>query len=188
MKGKKILCISPCTLSTVLSRFSFLSTISSLSILRSTALFLGVFFSCFLLQPENAWALQSHGAPEGLYVHQMAHVFFFLALVYLYWDIRRSSFSGKGWVYLKVFCVFMLIWNIVAFVGHAVALHIDAHIIPASGYLHSRIQGPITLHKVVFFITKFDHVLAVPALFFLYVGMRSLYRSSVKKHTGKAER
>ena len=188
MKGKKILCISPCTLSTVPSTPFSLSTFPGRSTLKSTVLLLGFFFSCFLLQPENAWALQSHGAPEGLYVHQMAHVFFFFALVYLYWDIRRSSFSGKGWVYLKVFCVFMLIWNIVAFVGHAVALHIDAHIIPASGYLHSRIQGPITLHKVVFFITKFDHVLAVPALFFLYVGMRSLYRSSVKKHAGKAER
>jgi len=188
MTGKKILSISPCTLSTAPSRFPFFSTISGLSFLKSTALFVSVFFSYFLLQPENAWALQSHGTPEGLYVHQMAHVFFFLALVYLYWDMRRSSFLGKGWVYLKVFCVFMLIWNIVAFVGHAVALYINADILPASGFLHSRIQGPITLHKVLFFMTKFDHFLAVPALFFLYIGMRSLYRSSVKKHAGKAER
>ncbi len=188
MKGKQILCTFPCALSTVPSRFSSLSAISSLSILKSTVLFISFFLGCFLLQPQNAWALQSHGPPEGLYVHQMAHVFFFLALVYLYWDIRRSSFSGRGWVYLKVFCVFMLIWNIVAFVGHAVAIHIDAHVVPAAGYLHSRIQGPITLYKIIFFITKFDHVLAVPALFFLYVGMRSLYRSSAKKHAGKAER
>ncbi|HEB70862.1 MAG TPA: hypothetical protein ENI88_14780 [Desulfobulbus sp.] len=151
-------------------------------------MFLAFFFSCFLILPANAWALQSHGAPEGLYVHQMAHVFFFLALVYLYWDISRSSFSGRGWVYLKIFCVLMLFWNIVAFVGHAVAIHIDVHIVPEAGYLHSRIQGPITLHKAIFFITKFDHLLAVPALFFLYIGMRSLYRSSIKQHAGKAKR
>jgi len=25
--------------------------------------------------PGNAWAVQTHGAPEGLYVHQLAHVF-----------------------------------------------------------------------------------------------------------------
>ena len=188
MKERQILCISPCTQSTVPSSFSSLSAMDRVSVFKSTVLFLAFFFSCFLILPANAWALQSHGAPEGLYVHQMAHVFFFLALVYLYWDISRSSFSGRGWVYLKIFCVLMLFWNIVAFVGHAVAIHIDVHIVPEAGYLHSRIQGPITLHKAIFFITKFDHLLAVPALFFLYIGMRSLYRSSIKQHAGKAKR
>jgi hypothetical protein len=137
--------------------------------------------------PDNAWALQSHGPPEGLYVHQMAHVHFFLALGYLYWDIRRSSFAGRGWRYLQWFCILMLIWNVVAFVGHAVAGHIDENMIVATSYLQARIQGPVNLHTLVFYIAKFDHFVAVPALFFLYIGMRSLYRS-VEEHAGEAER
>lgn len=141
---------------------------------------------CCLFLPDNAWALQSHGAPEGLYVHQMAHIHFILALGYLFWDIRRSSFADKGWRYLQMFCVLMLCWNIVAFVGHSVAVHIGADIITsAEGYLRSRIQGPLDLQKFIFYFAKFDHLLAVPALFFLYVGMRSLYRS-VEKHAGEA--
>jgi hypothetical protein len=141
----------------------------------------------FVCLPENAWALQSHGPPEGLYVHQMAHVHFVLALGYLYWDIRRSTFTGKGWRYLQWFCVLMLVWNVLAFVGHAVAGHIDENMISATSYLQARIQGPITLHKLIFYIARFDHFVAVPALFFLYIGMRSLYRS-VEKHAGEAER
>ncbi len=142
----------------------------------------------FLVLPDNAWALQSHGPPEGLYVHQMAHVHFFLALGYLYWDIRRSSFAGKGWRYLLIFCLFMICWNVVAFVGHAVAPHVDGQTISTvGGYLNSRIIGPHTFHTIIFYITKLDHFVLVPALFFLFLGMRSLYRS-VEKHAGEAGR
>ena len=150
---------------------------------------LAAFVACgCLLLPDNAWALQSHGPPEGLYVHQMAHIHFILALGYLYWDIRRSSFAGKGWRYLLTFCVLMLCWNIVAFVGHAMAGQVDANAIRAAGgYLSGRIHGPYNLQTVIFYIAKFDHILAVPALFFLYLGMRTLYHS-VEKHAGEAER
>jgi len=156
---------------------------------RGTGALLAAFVACCsLFIPANAWALQSHGAPEGLYVHQMAHIHFILALGYLYWDIRRSSFAGKGWSYLLAFSLFMLCWNIVAFVGHAVAGHVDPHIISATGgYLQGRIQGPYDLQTVIFYIAKFDHILAVPALFFLYMGMRTLYHS-VEKHAGEAGR
>ncbi len=152
------------------------------------ALWVPIAACCCLLLPDTAWALQSHGPPEGLYVHQMAHIHFILALGYLYWDIRRSSFAGKGWRYLLTFCVLMLCWNIVAFVGHSAADHVDATTIRAAeGYLSGRIHGPYDLQTIIFYVAKFDHLLAVPALFFLYMGMRTLYRS-VEKHAGEAER
>lgn len=135
--------------------------------------------------PDSAWALQSHGSPEGLYVHQMAHVHCFLALGYLCWDIRRSSFPGKGWRYLQLFCLLMLGWNSVAFMGHWEAIHIAPDMVSATGYLHGKIHAPLTLNKIIFYITKFDHFIAVPALFFLYMGMRTLYRS-VEKSEGEA--
>jgi hypothetical protein len=118
----------------------------------------------------------------------MAHVHFILALGYLYWDIRRSSFTEKGWSYLLKFCMFMLSWNIVAFVGHAVAGHVNDDAIRATeGYLSGRIHGPYNLQTIIFYIAKFDHILAVPALFFLYMGMRNLYHSG-EKHAGEAKR
>ena len=146
-------------------------------------LLIGMVYSFFLI-PENAWALQSHGAPEGLYVHQMAHIFVSLAMTYWFWDIRRSSFAGKGWKYLQVFCVLMLAWNILAFTGHTVAINLNAeHISSAAGYLNSRIVGPITLQKSIFYITKVDHFLLVPALFFLFIGVRSLYKDVLEEES-----
>ena len=123
-----------------------------------------------VLFPGYALALQTHGPPEGLYVHQMAHIHFICALGYLYWDIRRSSFVGKGWRYLLLFCAIMTCWNILAFIGHAVTGSIQSNSLTAiGGYLQGRVEAPLDATKIIFYITKFDHVLAVPALFFLFV-------------------
>lgn len=138
--------------------------------------------------PRAAWALQSHGSPEGIYVHQMAHVLFFGSLLYLYWDLRRSSFEGRGWTYLQCFCMLMMTWNVIAFTGHAVAIHLESGFITtAKSYLHSQLMGPMNLHKVVFYLTRFDHLVVVPALFFLFMGLRSLYRH-VEAREADAER
>ncbi len=136
----------------------------------------------FLIFPDQAHALQSHAAPEGIYVHQLAHIFFLAALCYLFWDIRRSSFPGKGWRFLQIFCIFMVLWNIVAFTGHWVGESIEAtDIIESNGYLSSKIAGPITLRKLVYYFTKLDHIFSVPAMFFLYLSLRSLYLEICKE-------
>lgn len=140
----------------------------------------------YVVLPANAWALQSHGAPEGLYVHQMAHIFVALAMAYWFWDIRRSSFQGRGWRYLQVFCVLMLTWNLLALTGHAVSISLDdEHISRATGYLSSRLTGPMDMQKIVFYITRFDHFVIVPALFFLFLGVRSLYKDVEAEQEGK---
>ena len=135
--------------------------------------------SVLLILPDQAHALQSHGAPEGIYVHQLAHIFFLFALCYLFWDIRRNEFKGPGWRYLQIFCVFMVIWNIVAFTGHWVGESIhSSEIVSDTGYLSAKIIGPISLAKLTYFFTKLDHIFSVPALFCLYLCMRSLYLQS----------
>lgn len=132
--------------------------------------------------PGNAWAVQSHGAPEGLYVHQLAHIFYTVALCYLIWGIRQSAFRSQGWRYLQVFCVLMILWNVVAFTGHSLAEYIDNdHFIHDEGYLTTRLQGPFTSIKFWYYFTKLDHLFSVPSLYFLYLGMRGIYRSSCKE-------
>ncbi|MEN8199104.1 MAG: hypothetical protein ABFR63_03420 [Thermodesulfobacteriota bacterium] len=132
--------------------------------------------------PDVAWALQSHGAPEGIYVHQLAHIFFIAALCYLFWDIRRSSFSNRGWRFLQAFCIFSILWNIVALTGHWVGNMLDINaIVEESGYLSSKIIGPITPPKLIYYFTKLDHIFSVPALFCLYLCLRSLYLESCRE-------
>lgn len=126
----------------------------------------------------DALALQVHGTPEGLYVHQMAHLHYIFALGYFFWDIRRTAFSGRGWRYLQLFCILMIFWNLLAFGGHAADVFISPEELSQTDcYLQTRLIGPFTIHKYLYYIAKFDHLICVPGLFFLFLGIRSFYKS-----------
>ncbi len=132
----------------------------------------------FLL-PEQAWALQAHGPPEGIYVHQLAHIFYAAALGYLCWDIGRNAFPGRGWRYLQLFCVLMIFWNLLTFSGHWLGFHIaETDIVHSSGYFATPLLGPLSSIKLIYFCASLDHLFSVPALFFLFLSLRSLYHSA----------
>lgn len=132
--------------------------------------------------PGEALALQVHGEPEGLYVHQMAHLHYIFALGYFFWDIRRASFTGRGWRYLQVFCLLMAGWNLLAFIGHLAGVVLDAEALAQTDcYLQTRLLEPFTLNKLVYFTTKLDHLIYVPAMFFLFLGLRSFYHSVARR-------
>lgn len=151
-----------------------------LHISRYSILLVIAFFGCVFL-PEQGMALQTHGEPEGIYVHQMAHIIYIAALGYLYWDTQRSAFSDRGWIYLRIFCVLTILWNILAFVGHAATqiLHPE-DFITTEGYLMSKVNMPITFVKIVYYAARLDHLLMVPAMFFLFLSMRSFYKHALK--------
>ena len=137
-----------------------------------------------LCLPGEALALQVHGGPEGLYVHQMAHIHYLLALGYFSWDIRRTAFTGRGWRYLQLYCILMAAWNVLAFVGHIVGVYLHPdELLRTNGYLSTYLLGPLDLHKLTFYATKLDHLLCMPALFFLFIGMRSFYHSVAQEHS-----
>ena len=141
-----------------------------------------------ILLPGEALALQVHGEPEGLYVHQMAHLFYILALGYFYWDIRRSSFTGRGWRFLQMFCVLMACWNTLAFIGHLAGVYLDPQsLLQTDCYLQTQLLSPFTLNKYLYFITKLDHLIYVPALFCLFLGLRSFYHCAAKTTLGESK-
>ena len=128
---------------------------------------------------RDAMALQIHGGNEGVVVHQLAHIQYLGALGYLLWDIRRSTFSGIGWLYLQRFCWLMMLWNGLAFIGHfAQASMPHDSITTEDGYLSSLLLLPVSFSKWLYYITALDHLFCAPALFFLFLAMRSFYRST----------
>lgn len=144
---------------------------------------LTLFLPFFLLfAPDPAWALQSHGGSEGIFVHQLAHLFYAAALSYLFWDIGRSAFPGKGWRYLQIFCIFMILWNLVAFTGHWLGFYIaNTDIIRPAGYFSSQLIGPFSSIKLIYFCATLDHLFSLPAIFFLFLSLRTLYHSVDKE-------
>ena len=131
-----------------------------------------------ILLCKDAWALQTHGSSEGIVVHQLAHIQYLGALAYLFWDIRRSSFTGVGWVYLQRFCLLMMLWNAIAFIGHFSQMSLaEGAISTEDGYLSALLLLPVTFGKWIYYVTALDHLVCAPALFFLFLAMRSFYRS-----------
>ncbi|MDP3480090.1 MAG: hypothetical protein Q8R88_09980 [Desulfoprunum sp.] len=127
---------------------------------------------------REAWALQTHGGTEGVVVHQLAHIQYLGALGYLLWDIRRSAFAGVGWLYLQRFCLLMIVWNGIAFIGHFSQMSLaEGAIATDDCYLSSFLLLPVTFGKWVYYLTALDHLVITPALIFLFLAMRSFYRS-----------
>lgn len=131
---------------------------------------------------DSAWALQSHGAPEGIYVHQIAHLLFAGSLVYLYWHTRRTpTLAGRGWKYLQTFCIIFACWNIFALVGHEAFAFLSAEDFIDKNSWKERIAGPLNFAKVIYFFTKMDHLLFVPAMLALVLSLRTLYADAVRE-------
>lgn len=129
-----------------------------------------------LLQAGEAWALQPHGGGEGLYVHQMAHVFFMATLTYLYLHTRRTQDPvSRGWRNLRLFCVLLFFWNLMAVIGHETALHLSPDDFMHGGTWSERLAPPLGALRFVYYVSKMDHFLTVPALLALFFSMRSFY-------------
>ncbi|WP_136807652.1 hypothetical protein [Desulfosediminicola flagellatus] len=128
---------------------------------------------------DTAWALQSHGPPEGIYVHQMAHTLFMAALAYLYWHTRRTQeLTSKGWKYLQLFCTLLFCWNALAFTGHEALEYLTPQDFIDKNSWGEQLAFPLSFIKVLYYITKMDHFLMVPALFALVISLRTFYKQA----------
>jgi len=142
------------------------------------AVFFGLFFSAV-----PVLATQTHGQPEGLYVHQFGHLFFLFSMGVLeFWLRSRNLTLEPGWLYIQFAAVLLLLWNMDAFLVHfldeqTALLHIEK-IDP----WHIRITplGEYTSIAVLYYLGKMDHLFCVPAMFCLLLGLKRLAKDMVK--------
>jgi hypothetical protein len=138
--------------------------------------------------PLSARALQAHAAPEGLYVHQIGHILFTLAMIGFALRIRSSRlYRQKSWRLMALGSVLFALWNIWAFCGHVVALMVppgdfslDSHVLDS--YL--LLRAPV---DVLYYILKLDHLLCIPALFCFYLALRKMTTRPPAAGGGKEE-
>jgi hypothetical protein len=69
--------------------------------------------------PTTAWATQTHGGLEGLYVHQFAHLFFAFSMgLLIYWLRIRQLVASAAWRSIQYAALFFIAWNCDAMVSH----------------------------------------------------------------------
>lgn len=134
-----------------------------------------LFASLFCCEP--ALAIQSHPAPEGFCVHQMAHVCFIVSMMFLvYWlEINRFT-AQKGWRYIQIAAVLFLCWNVIAVSGHWVEEMVPKELFVGDPGWSQRLVLGVNGWADLFYILKLDHLVSVPAIIFLFKGIKLLHR------------
>ncbi len=128
------------------------------------------------LPVTHAHAVQSHGALEGLVSHQLGHFLFTLAMVFLLLRMRKSNLTGSGWSEFKGFLWLIIFWNVLTFAGHWMR-----ETVPSEQFVldSGRITGfeVTSVFDLIFYITRLDHLLLVPAFFLLLLAIRNWERN-----------
>ena len=135
-----------------------------------------------LLSADPVLATQTHGQPEGLYVHQMAHIFFIISMGSLeFWLRQRNLIKEKGWKYIQLSAVLFILWNIDAVMVHFLDEHLDILGVTKIGLWHIQLdnfQGS-SIIPTLYYLLKLDHLLCVPAMFFLYYGLKTILKNTI---------
>jgi hypothetical protein len=93
-----------------------------------------------------------------------------------FWLRQRNLVLEPGWKYLQLAAILFILWNIDAMLVHFMEEHLDILGIKRVDLWHIRIesfQGQYSL-ALLYYLLKLDHLLCVPAMFFLYKGLRRL--------------
>ncbi|MEN8243997.1 MAG: hypothetical protein ABFS43_03740 [Thermodesulfobacteriota bacterium] len=131
---------------------------------------------------EPALATQTHSQPEGLYVHQIAHIFFIISMGSLeFWLRQRNLTKEKGWRYIQLAAVLFILWNIDAIAVHFLDEHLDIFGIAKIDLWHIQFDNPEgqDIVTLLYYLMKLDHLLCVPAMFSLYYGLKTILRNTV---------
>ena len=128
--------------------------------------------SAMLILPASmAYGVQSHGSPEGLVSHQLGHLLFFIGMILILVRIRQSSLAGAGWREFEGFLWLILCWNVLTFTGHWMREGVmGGQFVRHSGRV-TAFQAD-TLFDLIFYLTRLDHLLLVPAFFLLLSAIR----------------
>ena len=136
---------------------------------------------CFLIfWPRAAWALQTHPAPEGLYAHMLAHLFFIATLgIFTYWLHTTGLVRERGWRLIQLSCFMFILWNLDTFTVHWLEHTMTKDTLITTGLDWSqRLAITGGWRSWLYYLGKFDHLLCVPAMLFLVFGLRDLYRQA----------
>ncbi len=142
---------------------------ATLLFLASAGILLGI--------PADAAAIQQHVHDEGIIVHQIGHLFFLLSMVVLVLSIAGKGLGRlKGWRCIQVSCLFFILWNIGTITAHFLDNQIDIvsmEIVSFNQLRLTSISGGLPVEGIYYFL-KMDHLLCVPAMLFLYLGVSAL--------------
>lgn len=142
--------------------------------------FLTSFLWTFFI-PDHALATQGHGGMDGVYIHQLSHIFFAVSMgILIYWLRQRNLVNEAGWRFIQYAALFFILWNVDAIMVHLLDDQLDIIHVKKIDLWHVQINAENGQRglETLYYIAKLDHLFCVPALFFLYAGLRRLLKET----------
>jgi hypothetical protein len=149
------------------------------------ALRLSLAFLAFMILgwtcPESAFAYIPHWDPkEGFFIRQFSYLFFLFSMLFFFYELKAENLRQKpGFRFLALASGLFALWNLDCFVGQFVALSLGAPDILEPAGIFSQKLLMTNPWVWIYYLSKLDHLLLVPAFLFLYFGIRALARSQI---------
>lgn len=153
--------------------------------------FVGGLIIWLLFVAHPAQATQGHAGIEGVWVHQFAHLFFlFSMLLLIYWLRQAGLVKEPGWRYIQYAALFFMFWNVDTMLVHFLDEQILAVRVESIGdwWIHVAVADNRRWLATLYYLVKLDHLLCVPAMVFLMLGLRHMVNEGRPINSGKAVR
>jgi hypothetical protein len=151
----------------------------------------GSIFFLVVAPAAPALATQGHTGIEGVWVHQFAHLFFLFSMMLLiYWLRQAGLVKVPGWRYIQYAALCFILWNVDTLLVHFLDEQIQAVSVQTLGEWQIRVvaaDGRGWL-SAVYYLVKLDHLLCVPAMIFLMLGLRHMLKEVSPVESGKGVR
>ena len=157
--------------------------------IRLTSFFL-TSLTLAIVAPGTALATQGHGGIEGVYAHQIAHIFFIISMGGLiYWLRQRRLVREKGWRMIQLSAFFFILWNLDAFLVHLLDDQLKIIEVKRLGFWKIQLTDLYNSPSLqrLYYVAKLDHLLCVPAIVFLYLGLKWLVKEQRLKFASKEQ-
>lgn len=110
----------------------------------------------------------------------LAHLFFIVTLaIFTYWLHTTGLVRDRGWRLIAVSCLMFILWNLDTFTVHWLehSMSQGAFVTAGLDWSH-RLAMTGGWRSWVYYFGKFDHLLCVPAILFLLMGLHRLYEQA----------
>jgi len=99
----------------------------------------------------------------------------------IYWLRKRRLTVSVGWRYIQYAAFFFIAWNVDTMASH--------WLLEQSGLIDVQNIAPLKMRittangwqwlSEIYYLTKLDHLICVPALVFLFLGIRRLFHTAL---------
>ena len=144
--------------------------------------FVGTVF-VLLSSPASSLAALFEWGTEGSYVHQVAHLLFFGAMVFFIREMHRGGLQANpGFRCLIWACWLLALWNLDALIGHTVDWSLRNPLILGEGLSRRLLME--NARTWVFYFHRLNHFLLLPPAFYLlYRGLKTLAQEFQTRRT-----